>query len=548
MNTVEISCTDENTTLPVIAALTATKNDAIIKFEKGRYLFNRYGCLERKLYPSNNKGGLKNIVFPIVDANNIVIDGNGSEFVFNDRIFPFAIQNSKNITLKNFSMDFSFPRSFFAEVVRCDDEGIEFKYDEKLFDVFIDEEQNFCIGKDKNGFKTNLFLMRGSERNVKIGYAAAKYVSTKESCGMEDELPAQTMKMHAEVLRGGILFLKYRDGSPKVNYLKGMKIIFSVEGRENIMIFADNSKNISLENINIFRGAGMGVQAQVSENITANKIKITPKYERGDIVSVTADAFHFVNCCGKVTLSDCIVEGSSDDALNVHGVYTVIQRVISNKCIEVRLCHYEQEGFIPYKTGDRIVISDSDSKGEKFECTVLSVEQGKDLFHILLNVDKEAKGMIDTGDYVENPDRMPEVLVKNCKITACPHIRVSGNKKIVLQNNKISQIAGIVINDLIDYWYESGRVNDVLIENNVIEDSYNGVMANGLHDKNLKSMHKNIVIKNNVIGTKGGSVLSAMGVDGLVFENNVIKNIEQSGYIMTEKCKNISIKNNKFEN
>ena len=35
MNTVEISCTDENTTPPVIAALTATKNDAIIKFEKG---------------------------------------------------------------------------------------------------------------------------------------------------------------------------------------------------------------------------------------------------------------------------------------------------------------------------------------------------------------------------------------------------------------------------------------------------------------------------------------------------------------------------------
>ena len=117
-----------------------------------------------------------------------------------------------------------------------------------------------------------------------------------------------------------------------------------------------------------------------------------------------------------------------------------------------------------------------------------------------------------------------------------------------MQNNKISQIAGIVINDLIDYWYESGRVNDVLIENNVIEDSYNGVMANGLHDKNLKSMHKNIVIKSNVIGTKGGSVLSAMGVDGLVFENNIIKNIEQSGSVMFEKCKNVLIKNNKIEN
>lgn len=531
----------------VVSALRKSNTDVSIQFQKGTYTFYKSGCFDGEFYPSNNIGGLKNVVFPIIDANNVVIDGNGSDFIFCDRVFLFVLKNSKNITLKNFTMDFSFERCFFAEVIRCDDEGIEFKYNENLFNIFIDDEQNFCIGKDSNVYKTDLFLMRGSERNVKIGYAEAKYVLTKEELSDKNKLPVSTLKMSAEVLPGGKLIFRYRQNSQKVNYLIGMKIIFSLEGRENIMFFADNCENISFENIDIYRGAGMGIQAQLSDNITAKAVRIIPKWERGDIVSVTADAFHFVNCSGKLTLSECVVEGTSDDALNVHGVYTVVSRVISEKCIEVKLNHYEQEGLIPYRQGDRIVISDAESKDEKFECKISSFERGNDRFHILLNVDKEVGNMIKCGDFVENPDKMPEVLVENCKIVACPHLRVSGNKKIVLRNNTISQIAGILINDLIDYWYESGRVKDVLIENNVIEDSYNGIIANGVHDDKLTAMHKNIVIKGNTISTIGGYILSAKGVDGLTFKNNVIKNINESGSIMFEKCKNVSIDDNKYE-
>ncbi len=547
MNFISLNNTEQNMTPTIVSILKKSNKEVSVQFQKGTYTFDKSGCFEGVFYPSNNKGGLKNVVFPIIEANNIVIDGNGSDFVFCDRIFPFVMKNSKNITIKNFSMDFSFERSFFAEVTGCDDEGIEFKYNESLFDIFIDDEQHFCIGKDANVFKTDLFLMRGSERNVKMGYANAKYVSTKEDTNNKDKLPVSTLKVSAEVLPGGKLSFKYRQNSQKVNYLIGMKIIFSLEGRENIMFFADNCENISFEDIDIYRGAGMGIQAQLSDNISAKNVRIIPKYERGDIVSVTADAFHFVNCSGKVTLSDCVVEGTSDDALNVHGVYTVVNKVVSDKCIEVKLNHYEQEGLIPYKPGDRIVISDADSKNEKFECKILSVEQGEDKFHILLNVDKEAGNMMKSDDFVENPDRMPEVLVENCKIVACPHLRVSGNKKIILRNNRISQIAGILIHDLIDYWYESGRVKDVLIENNVIKDSYNGILANGIHNSDLTVMHRNIVITGNTINTIGGYTLSAKGVDGLVFKNNIIKNINKSGPIMFEKCKNVIIEDNKYE-
>lgn len=547
MKFINVKNTNNNMTPYIVSLSDNGLDDTCVQFEKGKYGFDKDGCFEGVFYPSNNRSGNKNVVFPLISVSNVVIDGGGAEFVFYDRIFPFIIKDSKNVVIKNFSADFSFPRSFYAEVAAIDDEKIEFKYDEKLYDIFIDDEHRFCMGRGKTAFKTDLFLMRGSERNAGIGYAGAWYVSTSCDGGINDELPASTLKMDAEVLPGGRLVLKYRENIQRINYGVGMQIIFSLENRENIMFFVDNCENVSFENINVYRSAGMGIQAQISDNVTAKGVRFIPKEERGEKVSVTADAFHFVNCGGKVTLFECVVEGTGDDALNVHGVYTAVEKVLSDNRIEVKLCHYEQKGLVPYKIGDRIVISDDDLRVEKQEYKVLAVQQGRDKFHIVLSLDKEARGIVNPGDLVENPDRMPNVTVENCEINACPHLRVSGNKKIVLRNNKISYIAGILINDLIDYWYESGRVNDVLIENNIIRNSYNGVIMNGLHDKKMIAMHKNVIIKNNRISTHGGCVLSAKGVDGLVFKNNVIENVMESGSVVFEKCKNVTIENNEYE-
>lgn len=108
MREIVISNTKENSTPVVINTLNTLKNskNAVIRFERGKYYFTKQGCFEGLFYPSNNASGMKKVIFPIIGFDGLTIDGGGSEFIFCDRVFPFIIQNSKNITLKNFTVDF----------------------------------------------------------------------------------------------------------------------------------------------------------------------------------------------------------------------------------------------------------------------------------------------------------------------------------------------------------------------------------------------------------------------------------------------------------
>ena len=84
----------------------------------------------------------------------------------------------------------------------------------------------------------------------------------------------------------------------------------------------------------------------------------------------------------------------------------------------------------------------------------------------------------------------------------------------------------------LNLWNESSPNTDLLIENNLIENSVyggNGPQAIFLIDpqyvnkKNFEGYYsKNIRIRNNIIKTFDSSILVAMSVDGLTFENNQI--------------------------
>lgn len=126
-NIIYIKNTKANATVLVREALEKIKKGVknIIRFDKSVYRFYKEGCYTGVFYTSNNISGEKNVVFPVLDTDNLVIDGNGSEFIFCDIIYPFVIQNCRNVKLQNFSVDFGFVKYSQATVVSSDDQGFE---------------------------------------------------------------------------------------------------------------------------------------------------------------------------------------------------------------------------------------------------------------------------------------------------------------------------------------------------------------------------------------------------------------------------------------
>ena len=115
-----------NAVLFVKKALKLAKGieNPIIIFEKGRYDFWPQYSEERDYCESNTTDvNPKRLAILIDHATNLIIDGNGADFVFHDRIQPFTIDHSANVAIKNLTIDWDIPLTAQAEVMEIEEAG-----------------------------------------------------------------------------------------------------------------------------------------------------------------------------------------------------------------------------------------------------------------------------------------------------------------------------------------------------------------------------------------------------------------------------------------
>ena len=62
------------------------------------------------------------------------------------------------------------------------------------------------------------------------------------------------------------------------------------------------------------------------------------------MITISADATHFVDCKGTVILEDCVFESMLDDATNIHGVYMKLDSLVSGTVFRASFGHFQQEG------------------------------------------------------------------------------------------------------------------------------------------------------------------------------------------------------------
>src|ERR1035437_3542363 len=154
---------DQSDTTPaviaVLAKCRATKNAKLV-FPPDRYDFWPDRVTEQYCFISNNDEGLKRIAFPLDGMENLEIDGQGAQFVFHGWITPFVLDHARNITLKNFSIDWG--RTFHSEgkVIENHDNGVTVEFS----DAFPYEVRNgifvFTDGKKNQEQQTSV---KGSE-------------------------------------------------------------------------------------------------------------------------------------------------------------------------------------------------------------------------------------------------------------------------------------------------------------------------------------------------------------------------------------------------
>lgn len=517
----------EDCTPGVIKSLKACKNagDVELVFPKGIYNFYSDFGKDEYCFISNNDEGLKRIAFLLEDMNNLTIDGQGSEFIFHGFINPFIINNSKNIKLKNFSIDYARPFHSEATIIANNADGI---------DIEIPENFPYRIN---NG----TLIFTDGEQLMKQRTTVSKEVIYPYGNLLEfDSKKRETVFMAQDYYLGNTPLVASSLGGRKVRiFLKDLKgtvgnaLVFGAENRNYPGFAVSDCKDISFENITIFNTGGMGIICQRTKNVSVISCKVTPS--KGRIISATADATHFVNCSGKIELGNSVFENQMDDATNIHGIYVQISKRVGPNEFIVQLKHIQQLGFDFLKPGALIEFVQGKSLIAKGRAKVIeSVYLNKDFKRIKLSTDLPETN-INIGDAIGEVCDSQFVYIHDNFIgkNRARGLLLNCSGKTIVKNNTFhTPGAAILFEGDASYWFEQGGVTDCTIQNNIFDNCLFGIWGRAIIDvgpgikENFEESryNKNIKVLDNTFRKFDECLLlSAYCVDGLIWKGNKIE-------------------------
>jgi len=88
--------------------------------------------------------------------NDLTIDGNGSEFIMHGRMQPFTLDHCRNITLKNFSVDWEIPLTAQGIVTQSTSGYLEIEIDSHQYPYIIENKRLTFVGE---GWKSSLWAI-----------------------------------------------------------------------------------------------------------------------------------------------------------------------------------------------------------------------------------------------------------------------------------------------------------------------------------------------------------------------------------------------------
>ena len=511
--------------------------------------------IDKELYISNHdQTNPKKVAFYYENLHNVVIDGKGQNLVFHGTILPFVVKNCSNLTLRNFSIDFATPHLRQLHITEVDTLNNSIKA--QLYpqgNYKIENEKLYFTGEDYQEMPFGGMVF-SPDKHLAYRRADVSFSPTKIVALAPNEF--------------------YIEGMGKSPYLQvGERFVLRTYSRPTPAIFVTESKNITLENITVHNVQGMGLLAQLTENMTLDKFRVAIEEGSERFFTTQADATHFSACKGKIRSVNGLYEGMADDAINVHGTYLKVITRENDYTIKAQYMHPQSWGFLWGNKRDQVqfvaaktmeTIGDKTYKIHQIKAVDKPTEVGAKIFEITFYKPLPAEVNPDMPCGVENLTWTPKVLFKSNVVrnNRARGALFSTPKKVVCSNNLFDHTHGaaILLCGDCNGWYETGACRNVSIKNNrfvnALTANYqftNAIISIYPEIPNLeaqqKYFHSNIRIENNLFETFDEPILYAKSVENLIYRNNkIIKNQDFKPFhwnkerFKLERTKNVKIK------
>lgn len=553
----EYMMSDVHDCTPVVASILKDhpKGNIRIVFPRGVYHFYPEYASGKYHEVTNHDNGYKRFVFLLESMKNVEIDGQGSEFIFHGTLTPFLIDGSSDVLLRGFSVDWAEPFNAQAVVLASDlaaktvdlkfrnPENI--KYEAGRINILNNGNEMFFLGE----------MMVFDPKTKAVAYDASKFTTGGAPSRLitAEKLSEDTYRIHMPSMRKRVP--------------EGMVYVFKGPNGFNRLspaVHVINSKDVSIEYIDIHHAGGMGIIGEKSENVYLRHVNVCLKDGTDRMITTTADATHFCNCRGELLIEDCLFENMLDDATNVHGTYMIVDTVLNEKTLIARLNHFQQSGYDFAQKNDVIQfvrkgVLTNEGQSELKACEKLNDEYYRFVFK------NEIPASVGKGDALENITWYPDLIMRNNVIrnNRARSILLSLPGNTLIEGNTFSSMmTSVLITSGLDKWAESGATKNIIIRNNRFEDScYGGknaslIWVNPLLDETPENVYfnKNIIIEGNTFNSFDRSVLNAKSVENLVFRNNELKSsgsypmlFPNLPEINVDHCLNLEVSGNRFD-
>lgn len=501
------------------------ERDIILEFKKGEYKFLPDYATGKYLNITNHGNGYKKIIFNFEKFRSVTIKGNGSEFIFHGQSMPFFFEECESVNISGLTIDWDIPFTFLGKVIA------------------INEKEGWRDIKPKTeGFSWAVKKGRLEFPNID-GFSYA-YPGSTLAFDAKEKRPVHgawdinsNPRWVEELPNGNLRFHEHLNHYPPIGSLLSSKGNREHDRYAPAFEFKSSS-NILLENIIIHHALGMGFLFERSENIQILNSGVHLREGSNRVISSTADATHFANCRGSILIENCRFENMLDDGTNVRGTYAVIDEIIDNKTVRTKFMHFEQLGFEFVAPSDEVWFIKQPSPNRNEVAVVNKVKIINNKF-IEISFDSEIPNGLKPGDVLENKTWNPEFTMRGCTIRnhRARNIVLKTPLKTIIENNFFSSMmSSVFFRGETHFWFESGGVNDVLIQNNTFEYcAYSGAehaVLNitprlGVSFDQSELYDRNIRFENNTIHTFGNRIVIADRVDGLIIRNNKIVKTNQ---------------------
>lgn len=418
-------------------------------------------CKKKYLVIAESNHGYLDVAFYLKGLKNVTLDFGGAMLVCHGRIQPFIIDECENITIKNVTV--AYERAFYSEFDVISNNGKELTLARKeKFPCRVENNELIPYGEnweDRDLSKKCMFL-QAYDKKTREGRGL--WVVMIGENPVELETPPCAVAELTVREEGNNIVLS-GDNIPSA-YDNSTMVVLEHESRDKSSVAMYHSKNINIENYRVLNGTGMGLLAIYTENITAEKYCLINDSLSHGIVANGGDGIHLVNCKGKITLNNCIVEGTVDDALNIHGNFYHTVKADGNLLYAERsaVAHYLDANSDIFAEGDEIAVYKGKTMEEKIRFTVKSVKILDD-YNIVIETDKNAEEAV-CDDVIENLSTNPDFEFKNCIFgKANSHLRLQSRGKGVVENCECE--LPIMLTGDLNYWFESSPVKDLTVKN-----------------------------------------------------------------------------------